>query len=73
MGGWDELLNGERVYSLRQAQVVIKSGRPDYNTIRPDWLPGYGSTARKTIMPAGPGCAVGWLGRIGQPSQDPKS
>jgi len=31
----DELLNGEIVYSLREAQIVIEQWRRHYNTIRP--------------------------------------
>jgi len=32
---WDELLNGEIFYSLKEAQVLIEMWRRHYNTIRP--------------------------------------
>jgi transposase InsO family protein len=31
----DELLNGERFYNLREAQVLIEQWRLEYNTVRP--------------------------------------
>ena len=57
----DELLNGELFYSLREAQVVVEGWRRHYNTVRPHSSLRYRSPAPKTIVPADPACAVGWL------------
>jgi transposase InsO family protein len=32
---WDELLNGEIFYTLKEAKIIIESWRRHYNTIRP--------------------------------------
>ena len=32
---WDELLNGEIFYTLKEAKILIESWRRHYNTIRP--------------------------------------
>ena len=37
----DELLNGEIVYTLTQAQVLIEAWRRHYNTVRPHSSLGY--------------------------------
>ena len=41
----DECLNGEVLYSLREAQVVIEKWRVVYNTLRPHSVLGYRSPA----------------------------
>ncbi len=47
----DELLNGEIVYSLKEAQILIERWRQHYNTIRPHSSLGYKPPAPKTIFP----------------------
>jgi transposase InsO family protein len=37
----DELLDGEIVYTLREAQIIIESWRRHYNTVRPHAAIGY--------------------------------
>ena len=48
----DELLNGEIFYTLREAQIVIESWRPHYNTIRPHASIGYTPPAPEVFVPA---------------------
>jgi putative transposase len=47
----DELLNGEIFYTLREAQIVIKSWRRHYNTIRPHASLGYKPPAPQVFIP----------------------
>ena len=49
---YDELLDGEIFYSLREAQVVIESWRRHYNTIRPHASLGFRPPAPEVILPA---------------------
>ena len=49
----DEFLNGEIIYTLREAQVLIGWWRDHYNTIRPHSSLGYKSPAPRTILPVG--------------------
>ena len=44
----DECLNGERFYSLREAQVVVEQWRIEYNTRRPHSALGYRPPAPQT-------------------------
>ena len=48
----DELLNGEILYTLREAQVVIESWRRHYNRVRPHASLGYRSPAPEVVVPA---------------------
>ena len=48
----DELLNGEILCSLREAQVVIESWRRHYNTVRPHASLGFRPPAPEVILPA---------------------
>ena len=51
----DELLNGEILYTLKEAQVLIESWRCNYNAIRPHSSLGYRPPAPETIiMPSWP-------------------
>jgi putative transposase len=56
----DELLNGEIVYNLTEAQVLIERWRRHYNTTRPHSLLGYRPPAPLTIMAnrSDPACAI---------------
>ena len=47
----DELLNGEILYSLREAQVLIEQWRNHYNTLRPHSALGYQPPAPQTARP----------------------
>ena len=47
----DELRNGEILYALREAQVLIEQWRVDYNTIRPHSALGYRPPAPENIIP----------------------
>ena len=47
----DELLNGEVLYTLREAQVVIERWRQAYNQICPHSALGYRPPAPETIEP----------------------
>ena len=47
----DGLLNGEIFYTLREAQIVIKSWRRHYNTIRPHASLGYKPPAPQVFIP----------------------
>ena len=49
---YDELLNGEIFYTLREAQVVIESWRRHYNTVRPHASLGYRPPAPEVFVPA---------------------
>ena len=64
---WDELLNGEIFYSLKEAQGLIERWRHHYNTVRPQSALGYGPPAPVTIAPnrTDPACAMDGL----QPDQ----
>lgn len=46
----DELLNGERFYSLVKARIVIKSWRQHYNTLRPHSSLGYKPPAPHVVL-----------------------
>ena len=48
----DELLDGEIFYTLREAQIVIKSWRRHFNTIRPHETLGYKPPAPMVFVPA---------------------
>ena len=48
----DELLNGEIFYSLREAQIVIKSWRRHYNAVRPHASLGYKPPAPEVFVPS---------------------
>ena len=51
----DELLNREIFYTLKEAQVLIESGRRHYDAIRPHGSLGYRPPAPETIvMPSWP-------------------
>ena len=50
----DELLNGEILYSLREAQIIIEEWRKHYNTKRPHSALGYRPPAPETIIPMEP-------------------
>lgn len=47
----DELLNGEILYTLREAQVLIEEWRQHYNRIRPHSALGYKPPAPETRKP----------------------
>ena len=49
----DELLNGEILYSLKEAQVLIERWRHHYNTVRPHSALGYKPRRRKPSHPDG--------------------
>jgi transposase InsO family protein len=49
---WDELLDGEIFYSLKEAQIVIESWRRHYNTLRPHGSLGYKPPAPEVFVPA---------------------
>jgi len=46
----DELLNGEILYTLREAQIIIEEWRKHYNTKRPHSALGYRPPAPETIV-----------------------
>jgi len=50
----DELLNGERFFTLREAQVLIEEWRQHYNHHRPHSALGYKPPAPATIQPVSP-------------------
>ena len=50
----DELLNGEVLYSLREAQIIIEQWRKHYNTKRPHSALGYRPPAPETSIPMVP-------------------
>jgi putative transposase len=47
----DECLNGEILYSLKEASIVIEQWRKHYNTIRPHLSLNYGPPAPQTSSP----------------------
>jgi len=47
----DELLNGEVLFSLAEAQVLIEAWRRHYSTVRPHSSLGYTPPAPETIVP----------------------
>ncbi len=47
----DELLNGEIFYTLKEAKVMIKRWRQEYNTVRPHSSLRYRPPAPETIQP----------------------
>ena len=47
----DELLDGEIFYTLREAQIIIESWRPHYNTVRPHAAIGYRAPAPEVFVP----------------------
>lgn len=53
----DELLNSKIFYTLREAQVVIKDWRRNYNLVRPHSALGYRPPAPEAMLPAGAGSA----------------
>ncbi|MBZ5501614.1 MAG: transposase [Acidobacteriia bacterium] len=50
----DECLNGETLYSLKKAQIVIKRWRVEYHTRRPHSAPGYKPPAPAACSPLMP-------------------
>lgn len=48
----DELLKGEILYSLSEAQIVVESWRRNYDTIRPHASLDYKPPAPKVFVPA---------------------
>ena len=48
----DELLDGEILYSLKEAQIVIESWRRHYNAVRPHESLGYRPPAPEVFVPA---------------------
>ena len=48
----DELLNGEILTTLREAQVIIESWRVQYNGIRPHSSLGYQPPAPRALLEA---------------------
>ena len=49
---YDELLNGEVFYTLREAEVVIESWRRHYNGVRPHASLGFKPPAPEVFVPA---------------------
>jgi transposase InsO family protein len=49
----DELLNGEIVYTLREAKMLIERWRMHYNQVRPHSALGYRPPAPKATLPVG--------------------
>ncbi len=49
----DELLNGEIVYSLKEAKIVIEQWRKHYNTVRPHSSLSCRPPAPQTFAPSG--------------------
>ena len=49
----DEFLNGEIIYTLKEAKVLIGWWRDHYNTIRPHSSLGYKPPAPRTVLPVG--------------------
>ncbi len=49
---WDEPLSGDIFYSLREAEIILKSWRRHYNTVRPHASLGYRPPAPEVIVPA---------------------
>ena len=47
----DELLDGEILYSLAEARIIVESWRRHYNTIRPHQSPGYKPPAHEVVIP----------------------
>ena len=47
---FDELLNGEIFYTIREAQIMIEAWRRHYNTIRPHSSLGYKPPAPEAII-----------------------
>jgi putative transposase len=47
----NELLNGEILYTLREAQIVIEQWRHHFNTLRPHSALNYRPPAPKAILP----------------------
>jgi len=47
---WDERLNGELFYSLREAQIIIEEWRKRYNTVRPHSALGYRPPTPESIV-----------------------
>ncbi len=50
----DEPLNGEILYSLRKAEIMIESGRRHTNTVRPHASPGYKPPAPEVLTQTWP-------------------
>ena len=48
----DEFLNGEIFYSLKEAQVLIKMWRREYNQVRPHSSLGYKPPAPVAVLPS---------------------
>ncbi len=47
----DELLNGEVLYTLREAQILIEKWRRHYDTVRPHSALGQPDPAPESIVP----------------------
>src|SRR3546814_14409036 len=55
----DELLNGEILYSLTEAQILIEAWRRHYNTVRPHSALGYRPPAPEAVpSPVSPSCSA---------------
>jgi putative transposase len=55
---WDELLNGEIIYTLKEARIVIEGWRRYYNTLRPHSSLAYHPPAPEVVLwPARPASA----------------
>ncbi len=48
----DELLDGEIFYSLKEAQIIVESWRPHYNTVRPHGSLNYKPPPPEVFVPA---------------------
>jgi len=48
---YNELLNGEIFYTLKEAQIIIEGWRRHYNTIRPHGALGYRPPASEVFVP----------------------
>ena len=49
---WNELLNGEIFYTMREAEILTDRWREHYNTFRPHSSPSYQSPAPKAVLHA---------------------
>lgn len=47
----DEVLNGEVFYTLKEAQIIIKGWRREYNTVRPRSSLNYRLPAPEAVQP----------------------
>ena len=61
----DELLNGEIVYTLKEAGILIEQWRQHYNTVRPHSSLGYKPPAPEATLPRPAGLPYAML-RVAQ-------